>query len=165
MSVQSGTTLLQANFNLLKSLGGTFGSTNIAANFGGSNQGVNVQFTPGAGANQFNNVYEAGLSVASGSPVSVNLTDGSALMPDGAASNFADIVLLVIRNNGAAVLTVGGGTNAVTSIGTILVNPGATVVVLCPLATGYPVTATTACVLKFASATGTLAVDVMAVGH
>jgi hypothetical protein len=124
-----------------------------------------VPLTPGTGAGGFQNLYEAGLSVPSGSPVSVNLTDGSISMPDGTAAVFTDIVLLVVRNNGAAVLTVGGGTAAVTSIGTITVNPGATVAILCATATGYAVTATTACVVKFTSASGTLAVDVMIAGH
>jgi hypothetical protein len=165
-AIQSGSVLLQANFSLTQALGGTFGSTGIAANFNGSSQGLTVQLTPGSGVNQFQNIYAGGQSVPSGSPVSLNLTDGSLKMPDGSATNFADIEALVIRNNGAAVLTVGGGTAAVTSIGSITVNPGASAVLIASASgSPYTVTASTANVVKLTSASGTLAVDVMIVGH
>jgi len=166
MSIQSGSVLLQANFSLSQALGGTFGSTGLAANFNGSTQGLNVQLTPGAGLNQFQNIYAGGQSVPNGAPVTLNLVDGSLKMPDGTATNFTDIQLLVIRNNGAAVLTVGGGTTPVASIGTITVNPGA-IAVLIANASGapYTVTAVTAMLLKFTSAAGTLPVDVIIAGH
>lgn len=165
MSIQSGNVLLQANFNVSELLGGSFGSTTIHADFNGSDQGVNIPISVGNGAGQINNLSIQGLSVPSGSPVSLNLTDGSVKMPDGSATNFADITILFIRNNGAAVLTVGGGTNAVTSIGTITVNPGAIVPIVVPGAVGYAVTASTANILKFTSASGTLLVDVLIAGH
>jgi hypothetical protein len=165
MPLQSGSVILQANFSLSQALGGTFGSTGLAANFGGNAQGLNLSLTPGSGLNQFQNLYVGGQSVPTGSPVILNLVDGSLKMPDGSATNFTDIEVLIIRNNGAAVLTVGGGTTPVASIGTITVNPGATAVLLAPTAVGYVVTPATAMLLKFTSAAGTLAVDVIIAGH
>jgi hypothetical protein len=103
--------------------------------------------------------------VPSGSPVSLVLGNASLTQPDGSTATFTDVVFLAIKNNGAAVLTVGGGTNAMTSIGTITVAAGATAIVACPTATGYALTASTADVIKFTSASGTLAVDVMIAGH
>lgn len=170
MSLQSGSFLLQINFNSLLPLGGTFGNQTISEFLGGGSTGVQVSLSPGAGANQFQNLHMDGHSVTSGTPLLLNLTSGALLMPDKTATNFADLGLFVVRNNGTANLTVGAGSNAVTSIlgasGTIIIAPGETKTIAANFAaTGFAVTASTACILQFVSASGTVAFDLILTGH
>jgi hypothetical protein len=170
MSLTSGQLLLQANFNTADPLGGTLGSVNIPTDFNGSSSGLVIALTPGAGSYQYQNLYAGGQSVVSGTPLLLNLTNGSLKMPDGSATNFADIGLLLVRNNGTANLTMGGGSNAVTSIlgatGTITIPPGA-IIPLINLANSayWTVTNSTANILQFVAASGTVPFDLILAGH
>ncbi len=168
----AGTTPVVSNITpqFTKSFGTTFGTAvpiNLAA------LGVNVSFVSGTGAiNTYQTCYAATLTLST-SPTSLNLTSGALTQPDGTAAVFADIVCMVMRNNGTAgqTVTVGGGSNAMSTIwgatGTEKILPGANnyMLKLAPFVTGFVVTASTADILTVVAASGTPTLDIVLLGH
>ena len=172
MGAASANVTVKANFTFNESFG-NFGSVvPISLNWAG----VNVPFVAGAsGDNTYQNCYAASLTVTAGTPVLVNLTNGSSIKnPDGSFAVFGDIVALGLLNNSATTgqfMTIGGGTNDVTSIwgasGTEIIMPGGMMVKTAPKnGNAFVVTATTACVLQIVVAAGTsVPFDLFVLGH
>jgi hypothetical protein len=124
-------------------------SVNIPVNFNPV-----IGFTDGVGANQANALYQGVLALTSGTlniDLSGVLTDqyGTVLTP-------LRIKGWCLQNNGTATMTLGSGTNPwITAFtGTIILPPGAFVLMGTPDATGWTITAGTGDILKVAG-TGT----------
>lgn len=168
MPASTGSAVLTASATFNEAFG-NFGTDALVL----KTPGLNASLTVGSGANQFNNCYAASLTITSGTPVELNLTNGSSLKnPDGTFAVFTDIVFLYIFNGGTTgqSITIGAGTTPVTSIwgstGTEIILPGAYMVKAAFLAAGFAVTASTACELQLTVAAGTnVPYDIMILGH
>jgi hypothetical protein len=123
---------------------------------------VNAQpaltFTNGTGAGQAQVLYQAGRTF-SGASDSLNFGSGGGLVDSyGTAVALTAVKALYINNTGTSPITVGAGTNPITTLlnstGTMTIPPGAYVCLATPDPAGWAVTASTACNLNFAGTSG-----------
>lgn len=117
-----------------------------------------ITFTNGTGAGQAQVLYQA-TRTFSGSSDTLNLGGGGGLFDSyGTAVALTSIKAIYINNTGTSSIAVGAGTNPITtwlnSTGTMTIPPGAFVTVATPDATGWVVTASTACNLNFTGTSG-----------
>jgi hypothetical protein len=127
-------------------------SANLPVNFVPS-----VVFTNGSGANQVNQLFQAQLTLASGSN-NVDL-NGSLSDSYGTSVVLVRVKAIAIQNNSASnSMVFGNGTNPFNTLlsgtGTITLQPGAWFAAATPDATAWTVTASTADILKV-TGTGT----------
>lgn len=128
-----------------------------------------VAFTNGSGAGQAQVLYQASRTF-SGTTDSLNLGTGGGLSDSyGTAVALTAIKAVYLYNTGTSSITVGAGTNPITtmlnSTGTLTIPAGAFVVLATPDATGWVVTASTACNLNFTGTSGqTYQIAVLGVG-
>lgn len=132
--------------------------------------GVNLQYTGGNGAGQFNNIYAASLSVTNGTPLLLDLNGGTLKNPDQSVIAATDILgLVVVHKSVAGNLTLGGGSNDISTIwgasGTEIILPGGFSAKGCSLATGFVVTPSTAHILQIVASAGTINFDIAIIGH
>ena len=128
---------------------------NAAANISVSKT-PSISFTDGAGAAQANQLYHANKTLG-GSADSLDLAGG---VTDGYGGTitFARVKALYINNTGNANITVGGGSNAMSTIlgasSTIVIRPGSFMLIAAADATGHVVTGGTADILTVAGTNG-----------
>jgi hypothetical protein len=162
MPLTSATICTLAQIAVPKTIG-NFLSGSLSLAFGGS-----AAFASGSIANQANQVYAGTRTVTSGTPDSIDTQ--SLLQPDGSAFAATDIVAIGIKNNGTAgqILTVGGGSTPVVSawVTTLVIPPGAQVVITNPAAAGYAINASTAHLIQVVVAAGTaVPYDIFILSH
>lgn len=113
----------------------------------------------GAGANQASEVWHDTRTLTTGANETLDL-NGALLDALGNSVTFTKVKILMIRNKGTTVLTVGGAaTNGFvspfgTATDTVKVQPGGMLLLFAPDVNGYGVTAATADQLKIANAAG-----------
>lgn len=163
MAVTSATVNPSLQAHIPKSFGNFASALDLILNFGGA-----TQLTSGAGANQFAHLYVVSASIASGTPLVIDVT-GSLVEPDGTTFVITDIIGVAVKNNGtsAQLITIGGGSNPVVSIwsANLLIPGGVTVLIFNPNASAYAVNASTAHTMQFSCASGTAVVDIAILGH
>jgi hypothetical protein len=124
----------------------------------------------GTGANQASEVFHDSRTLLSGAN---EVLDLNGVLSDalGVIVSFTKVKILLIRNKGTTVLTVGGAaTNGFispfgTATDTVKVQPGGMLVLFAPDVNGYGVTAATADQLKIANAAGaSCTYDIVIVG-
>ena len=171
MALQTGsnvTVSLSLSSSIFKALGGgTFGTPSIPSSF----PSIGGTLSLGTGANNFNMLFELNQSVASGTPVDIDLTGQTA--PDGSAIALADIVGIALQFPAAntANITVGNAAaNAwsawLGATGTLVQIPGSAVFLFAPVASGsgYTVDGTHK-LLRLTAASGTQVANVWGFGH
>lgn len=128
-------------------------------------------FPAGSGTGAINKLYFAQVTVPAGSTAVLTLSDASLIGPLGETVTFTKVTSIMCVNNGAAVVTLGGGTHPLGGFtgavgNTINLQPG------CPYlngkndAAGVAVASGTADALTFTNASGSdCLVDVLIVGR
>jgi hypothetical protein len=136
-----------------------------------------ISLANGTAIDQADRIYYARRSVTSGVPDEIDLA-GALTNPLGTTVTFAKIKLMVVANRSttaANILEVGGDAAAVAAMfgaapDTIKVAPGSTsnpvgfLALASPSLAGYAVTGTTADIIEFKAAAGTISYDVLIVG-
>jgi len=117
------------------------------------------QITNGTGANQANRTWHAVRTIPTGGNDDLDLAGGLTDLQTGGAITFTSIISVAIKNRSAtATLTIGGGTNTVTTIlpgtSTVVLRPGGFVVLYGADATGYAVVAATGDILRISGTVG-----------
>lgn len=130
-----------------------------------------LDLASGTGSSQIDRVWSDTGSVASGTPVTVDLA-GSLTAADGTTITFVEIVGLYIKNKSTTTaqnITVGGGSNPwITHLGAsgdaVVVGPSGMLLLTSPI-DGYAVTATTGDILTLTSSSGTISYDLVVCGR
>lgn len=131
---------------------------------------VSAEYANGTGSLQSDVVHSGSISIATATTLDVRGSLSSVLTGD--AVSFVEITGIVLRNTSSTAgqyVTVGGGSNPVTSIwgasgDAVIVGPGGLFVLTSPI-DGYATTAGTADILTLTPATGTIGVDYVIFGR
>lgn len=160
--------LLAAPFVALASIDGTISGAfqmndrrtvglNASANIPVNAQPA-ITFTNGTGAGQVSGLYQSSQTF-SGTTASLNFGSGGGLTDSyGTAVSWTKLKAVYVNNTGTSAITIGGGTNPITtmlnSTGTLTLPAGAWTVIATPDAAGWAITASTACNLNFTGTSG-----------
>lgn len=159
---------VKVTFNLVESKNNDL----VAQSTGPINFEDVLSLVHGTSANQADLVWSDSGSVASGTPVTVDLRGSLTSILDGGAVSFVEVVGLYIKNKSTTTsqnLQIGGGSNPwITHLGAsgdvIVLGPGGRLLLESPL-DGYAVTAGTGDILQIASSSGTISYDVVIYGR
>jgi hypothetical protein len=131
-----------------------------------------LPFTNGTAINQADRLYSARHSIASGTPLALDLA-GTLENPLGETVTFAKVLGIIVVNNSttaAEILTVGAGSNPIStwvaaSGDGVQVGPNGFMANVNPSLAGFAVTGGTADILTITSASGTISTDIYILGR
>lgn len=132
--------------------------------------GQPIEYADGSAANQIDLVYSDTFSVASGTPITYDLTGSLLSILDGTAVNFTKIRgIAIVQRTGAGILQIGAGSNP--QLGWVIatgdgVNIGTLgCFVICDPTNSYTTTAGTGDILTLTASTGTITGDLLIWGY